>query len=648
MELNNKLIVTLKILLFIGVSIGFYFMVKKITTSFKTTCPQGTQFNTKENRCVTQCPEGQFNNPNNIDECVDCPDPTQIKDPDCGCISPCDSDHTLCGCSCMSDIDYICINKSPCYKKSVYYPSGPTGPQQCCPEGTIASSTGPIDGGKLFPSNCTSVICATGTRLCGEYCCPDSQSCCGNKCCPSGQDCDKDKNCCPKNYVRDDGSCCALYSTYSKTCCPTDDNVYVGGDGKCYYNCGDKDKPIPCEWEPGTKGQICMEKTLVDNKGNVVNSSPYCINKPACQVQSLMADPTNLKQYPEESKNSIPVCQLSSDPTIPKASCKVSNIASYNKKYSVVKDPLGSNCTDVDCGNLLADYEGIMDISTRYDANNKFERCESQVACIAAEGTKESCGNCPVFTDETKNKHSPQCCINDDGSYSGLLCEQDYICGKDSSNEFKCFDTVYSGPDTNFQCKYGFKNEINTDKNHIFGSGIPAVEVCKADKSFYRCGGDDPNNMYKLINGKCYYYNPVGGNWGCDDNGQPWRTKGGTTISWNQDYQNVGKLQLKTDYIGNCHIRSMGNTYHAEIGDLTTGIPYGLQYCVATGDCDSLSTSDRRCTQGTYYMCDKVQGCTTQDFLDKYGGSSGLGDNRQYWYTDGPVTDANHCQLPTK
>jgi hypothetical protein len=618
---SNKIsaLFIIKLLVFFGVMIAFYFGVQKISGYFVTSCSQGYKYDEVQKRCTIVCDASQFKDPDNPDGCMPCPTKGQVLRANGMCGINCTGDQTECGVGCIGP-ESKCINGSPCKNTKIIYPSytgtGPLGNPQCCPAGLWANtgSTGCIN------------TCPSGSTGCGESCCPNGQTCCNDVCCGSGETCTSKNVCCKTEWIRGSGMCCKN-ADGNGNCCP-DDNIVVEGTGpnaKCYQECGEPGKK--CLWDSSQSGdQICINRVLRKANGEWDKTISGCLDRPSCVMQGTVQFPTYVdRTYQPISTpgtNAIWLCSKTNpdgsvaDESYPKATCKIGDINTYTRTAEAIKTDSGisASCNEGNCIDRFKTDEGIMKIETIFDNQTSFNKCKATYACLVSTGTKNDCRDCPL--DSTKNE---QCCFNENLRYAGLVCPNDSACYQSGSG-YRCTKDVYSGLDTNFQCRYG--HNLDTTRNKKYTPiGTPAtgntpasqgyksaMEQCNEDLSPFRCNKD---YLIKDASGKCYYYNPprITNNSRCNRSD---RYKSNT----NYYKKNETIAGIDTEFQVCCE--HSAEALHAVVNENTKKVPKGVYYAVGRdGDdywCDDLVEDlpieqQKRRTAADWVRCENPLGC---------------------------------------
>lgn len=520
-----------RIIIFVVITIAVLGITYIATQGLKSKCPDGEVYDEVNKRCRPECKDGQKYYPD-YNKCLDCPPHQTLSNgqcvEDCSRLNKIDpnKDYKLCGKVCYdSSIDACDSDGKKC---GIYKFNEKTG--KCCGDGEVFDSS----SGKC-------VKCPKGHTMCNGVCCEKDEKCVGGVCCPASN--------------IHNGKCCEVYSSEDGCCAKGETS-----DGKnCKIVCGN----ATCN----RTTQACTELITYDKDGKVAKKTDACKTK-ECTFDQHLYDPEPISGHP--------VCRRLDDVNNegPFATCKVSDIANYVKTDTGVAT--GKNCTLTDCYDYMKD-QGIE--KATFDG----KKCKATMSCAIAAGTKEKCGDCPV------GKGSSQCCHNEDGSYSGLMCGDGNICMKDEDNHFVCGKGYYGvGDGALFQCKIA-------DKNTPFGAKIYSTKSeCLKDSCISFDNPDGKHSCclsgwtYDSETDKCYQTPYVNNK--CDM-GQK-MTGGG--IMWSNlinDYNNIRTPP-------NC--KASGDTYYqSPCGSGGCGPQWGT-HCFKTGG--FFGTTHPKCTTGNLYI----------------------------------------------
>lgn len=454
---SSKTMTVVKIVIFIGVMIGFYFIIRAVSNAFASKCPSGQKYDEVQKKCVVDCtatPDTPFYDPLS-NSCTQCKDKSyQYIDGKCvpNCIPP----EEPCGDVCIDTGKQQCIFDSPCDLNKIYYKGTGTSNPFCCDSGWANRDK----------TGCTDT-CPPPNTQCGPNCCDENHTCINDQCCP--------------NENVHDNQCCKNYSEKQKICCP-DDTVIKDGD--CYIKCSDG---TLCPYTKDATNE-CVNTIYYDTSGKVTKTSSTCAAKDACQLPALIENPPNILY----NGNQYPICMKQDKPKGPYATCKVPDIALYTKTYTITPEPGRdvSKCQTGNCVQVIGNNYGIISVDANFSQSGSFLGCEGELSCAATEGTDQQCPDtCPLGISNS------QCC-NDPttGKYLGYVCGTDKICGMSQNQELQCYDGIWGGPDTNFECLAG--NEGDYKNANKYSSYNDCMQK--------RC------TDYDLSNGPngCYLSNP--------------------------------------------------------------------------------------------------------------------------------------------
>lgn len=305
--------------------------------------------------------------------------------------------------------------------------------------------------------------CCSDHEKINGVCCVEP---CGGKCCPKGKICMKSKRknltgcCLPSQSLDNNGNCCDKIDDAGNCCdngelCGTDGNKYCCGNtgentcknNKCELKCGEStcNADQNCEYVNGTKQ--CIDKSCEWNGDQTTYYPKLTYSTPKeCKTDNDCSygrcdEKTGLCQYypiglvpkgntaedvleknvhfEEDAMNNPYLFLFTSDEVDKKY--RFSKVKSRSSAHTNIK------CNENDCRKEL----GVDDVSETVYFNDKTSECLVEEETGTENITPSSDKICP-FKDETGD-NSKRCCINDNGNWSGQVCDKGNECVYDKT-----------------------------------------------------------------------------------------------------------------------------------------------------------------------------------------------------------------------
>jgi hypothetical protein len=393
------------IILLIIISIVLYFSISKPHYNDRKTCSLNEELINDE--CVSKCNDGQVR----CGSTMSCYDPIQEY---------CDSKFQVCS-----------ITNKDCNK--------------CCPDGYT----------------CSNGTCIECDIKCGKKCCDDkTPNCCNDvECCTKDSKCTKLDGCCEEPNVVCGDHCC---------------NVSAGLnciENKCQISCppidpitkrlpdGFTGNPIACD--PNTS--VCFKHPSIKD----VNSQYQCLPK-GCDWGDLYYTPR--QDYLDSKNNPIHVCSdIHNNSLWIKGKGNDNNVNDLKSTVNVSITNFDSEkCTDDTCFQKI--YQDGSTVITSGLTSGKIDdknRCTSNLLCDKLLITDQNDLN--AVCNNTQSTLHGQCCIDDNGNYSGQICPLGHKCLVNTCIQIGNYDPY---------CNNNGTTSFNTSTNQI-------TCICKTPTEIY-------------------------------------------------------------------------------------------------------------------------------------------------------------------
>jgi hypothetical protein len=477
---------------FFGITIVVFIVaVVFITRAFRTQCPSESVYDSKLNKCIPVCPQGEKYYPE-IDSCSKCPLGQEYNDTDNICKETCpiEGNYENCGTQCYRPAQEKCYqdllgNYKICYNNQYYENNhlviDPSGSSYVATTRTLTlkmdnSEFGKIKEGdtlivnddttlsgvvdKILPNNNQVILKATssGDSPFHDIASPNLTSCSvkGSFCCEDGTYYDSTSKKCVKCTIGIcEGKCLDPgYECVNNAPCPTANIVYKDDGSKI---CCDDPNRI-CGKECCSIGKVCIPSGPYAGQCGIKCGDGYCPSSQSCFVDKI---------------NNQNLC-LSSE-------CVWSSPLAYTP------DSLNNEATCKDnSGNLYFCNAGQAQNQTRTATNFA---CDPNIT-----------SSCAPFTDISKNKCSASDCQKRMSAFG--VFENDY---EFDSNKLTC--------SAKFDCqKLPTCDNIQKSSGGATGyTGLPDYSLCKDSQG--KLTGQYCTKG-SCIDGKCgtFSCNPANGN----------------------------------------------------------------------------------------------------------------------------------------